>query len=170
MLTPGSDRLTCSLCNIVCESVDSALKEHPVCLTYSCRFLHDSHAMFATTQLGSKHFIFTCILCGFTEEVKENPSQGLIAALEAHALNNHRFQTCEQAVFSDISEFEDHLEKSHWADLPRFRDPHLKPWQNLQLLERKNGKLLVRTVQTFTESLICASKHPAGTCAEIELD
>ncbi|KAH3946947.1 hypothetical protein HBI56_059280 [Parastagonospora nodorum] len=136
--TFSSKRFQCPTCSLQFRSFTEAVKFHPTCVSWSCRYLHD--CLSSAQPHGSDQ---RCRLCQ-SELVAIHDAQTSDVAYLRHA-RNHRLRDCEQSIFTDPGLFAHHLESEHAGSVSNLAESDLVPWQRVQFLEIDGGKGLVRT-------------------------
>jgi len=162
-------QLDCLACGKWNGKPAMAALEHPVCTSWSCRNLHDYHAIFTITRYPPNLAMSTCILCASIDITCSDRDEDYLGRLMGHAFA-HRLESCAQQNYSDLLSFQQHLEKEHAGILSQFRNSDMRPWQSLQILEMQEDQVVIRTAQPFTEIAICGSKHPAGTSTTLKFE
>lgn len=144
----------CINCGAHCESVIEARENHSSCVAWSCRYLHDWHAIYimSTTETIDDR-TFTCQLCNFT---KKSTDKHLRAILEEHA-QSHNLRSCAQHRFADVRSFASHLEAQHNAVWKGNPITMFQPWKCYQKIGSTPEGPVVAPKQTFQKSLLCAS-------------
>jgi len=142
------------------------MEQHPTCITWSCRHLHDWHTIFTvavaevTTDQAPDTLMYcvnvACRLCSFNikwqgVELNEHPPFDLQSHSETHALRK-----CTQTAFTDMSAFRLHLVQEHGAELAQL-ELGVAPWQYMQYLrvERDSQQLICVSATTPKESRLC---------------
>ncbi|KAH8724843.1 hypothetical protein GQ44DRAFT_727352 [Phaeosphaeriaceae sp. PMI808] len=129
MTTPSS--LTCNCCNKIYKDFDTAATHHPICTTWSCRYLPDPHLIFSTHHDDALGYpIATCTLCSIE-------LYGGDEAELAHHADTHELRSCAQTVYTDHAGFAAHLRDGHGADW--VFEGRSEAWRGLQGLRRREG-------------------------------
>jgi hypothetical protein len=145
----SSPRFSCPSCCLSFESLTVVVREHPICKTWSCRYLTDYRAAFPgvtppSETYFSKSIAPTTAICGLCGEERPMESQ---LGLRMHA-DSHTLRDCAQPIFTDYKGFVRHLVQNH-AAVPSFLDIEwLLPWQRTQSLNIGDGQGFVRNFGT----------------------
>lgn len=144
----------CRNCGIHYNSVTEVCKFHTSCVAWSCRFLHDWHAIYTMTGSETRNRLaFTCQLCNFTIR---STNDDYTAILEEHA-KSHNLRSCAQHRFADLRSFANHLEVEHnavWKMKPIIT---VQPWKCTQKIRSTTEGPIAITTQMFQKSVLCAS-------------
>lgn len=173
MVTPRVEKIRtddagymCKNCGKQCDNVFFALEDHAECVAWSCRYLHDFHAIFASSPAEKLDAAeFACLLCGFK---CESTNEHLDTVLEEHA-QVHQLRSCSQDRFTDLNSFAKHLAAEHNADWKTKSRFTLHPWACRQWLRLKTVGPIAITAQVFQKSAWCASEDSPFNYDEHEL-
>lgn len=141
----------CPTCSLRFQNFTEAVKYHPTCVSWSCRYLHD--CLSSAKSHGSDQ---RCRLCQSGQITIDDAQTSDVAYLR-HA-RNHSLRDCEQPIFADPALFARHLESEHACSVSTLAEGDLVPWQRVQFLEIDGGKGLVRTGRPQT-GLKCCPDH-----------
>ncbi|KAL5117850.1 homeodomain mating type protein alpha2 [Pleosporales sp. CAS-2024a] len=156
-LSTQSPLLKCDNCGLRTEHL-AALLNHTDCVTWSCRHLQDHHAIFDTTiyrdgYVSSVHSV--CILCNHEIPGREADAEYDVV-LKRHA-ELHDLRGCEQAKFSHVHNFSNHMIDHHGAIWSLRLKSMLESWTCRQAIEWHGADYIVRSKQAESNK-ICSSK------------
>jgi hypothetical protein len=160
----------CYSCDTEFESVHVAVKMHSQCVSWSCRNLHDWHAIFGSTLTSTAGLLsFVCKLCRFTTGAYEKNDETCLWILEEHA-KGHFLQDCSQERFADVNMFLNHMTTEHAAKpAPNF-ERALSSWIcGLELKWGKDGTLKVITSFPSLTSPLCSDRTHAPNCRSLSV-
>ncbi|KAH7395331.1 hypothetical protein DE146DRAFT_595694, partial [Phaeosphaeria sp. MPI-PUGE-AT-0046c] len=137
MPTPAETRLksidgslTCTKCGFICSNDFLMRGGQHNCMVWSCRSLHDFHALFAM-DLKQNLIISSCKLCMFTTQSETTSLSQHQYLLDKHA-QFHRYRSCNQDWFTNEREFASHLVEEHLATHNSEFELSLQVWTSHQ--------------------------------------
>lgn len=138
-----------------------AMSEHSTCITWSCRYLFDWHALYSVeTDIfsGTKPvYTASCRLCWYSQAF-EVPDEICQKRLEQHA-DSHRLWACSQDVFTNEDEFRHHMETLHQAE-----HSDTTVWRSLRFVEKMKDKYVARTWLEPPRNLLCETEFTGYHC------
>lgn len=147
-----------------------AARDHPSCVTWSCRYLHDPGAV-VKAHSSSCHAICnaTCSLCD-----KQMATVTAAGAMESRQLlmdhvERHKLRSCSQSIFSDQYMFAAHLQSEHDASWVVAEEGQLKHWQRIQFLEVIDGQGIIRTLRLYANVDCCGRKETGYSFMFVDL-
>ena len=127
------------------------------------------HSIFKTSQSAFTVLRSECTLCEFKVGGVDKDDAVYNDFLTSHA-ETHSLRSCDQEIFHDPEQFKLHLTNKHLLamNFPLLRIPFalqgfcgdgLMPWRRIQFLEQYGTKIIMRTLLSFEESVLCSSKQ-----------
>ncbi|KAH7069135.1 hypothetical protein BKA63DRAFT_520704 [Paraphoma chrysanthemicola] len=165
-----ADSFTCPACGFCFETFSDAVREHPYCFTWSCRYLHNASESITATggSIDGLYVVNTkCRLCpehfSTTKMGLEEASQRVVEHIDGH------IRGCSQEIFTNQYTFAAHLQSEHGAGLVVAEDEHLKQWQRIQFLEIIEGRGMIRTSRPYANVDCCGSKETGYSFTFVDL-
>lgn len=156
-LKTENDTVTCTNCDFICNSDFLVHQDKHQCTVWSCTFLHDHHALYATwpSNAGNTTLTAACKLCDFfTSNVDK-------WVLEAHA-QVHRYRSCNQEWFTNERDFAMHLISEHGAVEGSEFEMSLQMWTSRQWLRGDISGANVVSTRGARQSNLCDGYSQQG--------